>query len=210
MKKQAMLTSVSSYLSKFGHVDERILAAMDKIDRKDFMPFDLKNQAYLDTAMPIGNGQTISQPSTVARMLQLLELKKGDIVLEIGTGSGWNAALISFLIGKKGKIISLEIVKELIEKAKEKIKKQNLKNIRIKQENFLKIKQKFDKVIFTAGISLDKEKLIEKFAHTHLKEKGILVCPFQSGPLIILRKQKNKIKKTYTQEEYRFVPLIIK
>jgi len=210
MKKQAMLTSVESYLSLFGKPDKKVLEAIEKVDRKSFMPFGLKNQAYLDTAMPIGNGQTISQPSTVARMLQLLELKKGDIVLEIGTGSGWNASLISFLIGKKGKIISLEIVKELIEKAKEKIKKKSLKNIQIKQENFLKIKQKFDKIIFTAGISFGKERIIEKFAHTHLKEKGILICPFKSGPLIILKKQKNKIKKTYTREEYRFVPLIIR
>ena len=105
-----MLNSVGHYLSNFGENNKKILDAMKKIDRKNFMPAELKEQAYFVEAMPIGKGQTISQPSTVARMLQLLELKKRDTVLEIGTGSGWNAALIGYLIGKKGKIIRLEIV----------------------------------------------------------------------------------------------------
>jgi len=204
-----MLNSVGNYLSNFGENNKKILDAMKKIDRKNFMPAELKEQAYLDEAMPIGKGQTISQPSTVARMLQLLELKKGDIVLEIGAGSGWNAALIGYLIGKKGKIISLEIVEELLKKAKERIKKLKLKNIEIKEQNFLKIKQKFDKIIFTAGISFNQERVIENFAQGHLKEKGILICPFQSGPLIIIKKQKSKLSKDCTREEYRFVPLII-
>jgi len=208
MKKQAMLTSVCYYLSLFGKPDKKVLEAIEKVDRKNFMLSALKNQAYLDEAIPIGQGQTISQPSTVARMLQLLELKKGDNVLEIGTGSGWNVVLISYIIGKQGKVLSLEIIDELLKKAKERIKKLKLKNIKIKKQDFLKLKQKFDKIIFTAGISLDKEKLIEKFAYTHLKENGILICPFQSGPLIILKKQKKRLEKNYTREEYRFVPLI--
>ena len=204
------MNSVGHYLSNFGENNKKILDAMKKIDRKNFMPAEFKEQAYLDEAMPIGKGQTISQPSTVARMLQLLELKKRDIVLEIGAGSGWNAALIGYIIGKKGKVISLEIVEELLKKAQEKIKKLKLKNIEIKKQNFLKIKQKFDKIIFTAGISFNQEKIIENFAQRHLKEKGILICPFQSGPLIIIKKQKSKLSKDYTREEYRFVPLILK
>lgn len=210
MNKKVMLASVRNYLSNFEAVNKKVLEAIEKVDRKDFMHSKFKDSAYFDEAVPIGKGQTISQPSTVARMLQLLELKKGDSVLEIGTGSAWNAALISFLVGKKGKVMSLEIIDELLARAKEKIKRLNLKNIEINKQNFLKIKQKFDKIIFTAGISFDQEKIIKDFAKKHLKERGILVCPFQSGPLIIIKKQKNKIKKDYTQEEYRFVPLMIK
>jgi len=205
-----MLNSVEHYLSNFGENNKKVLDAIKKIDRKNFMPAELKEQAYLDEAMPIGKGQTISQPSTVARMLQLLELKKRDLVLEIGTGSGWNAALMGYIVGRKGKIVSLEIVEELLKKAKERIKKLKLKNIEIKKQNFLKIKQKFDKIIFTAGISFNQERVIKNFAQEHLKEKGILICPFQSGPLIIIKKQKSKLSKDYTREEYRFVPLIVK
>ena len=204
-----MLKKVGNYLSYFNSSSKEILEAMNKIDRKDFMPSNFKSEAYLDEAMPIEKGQTISQPSTVARMLQLLELKKGDSVLEIGTGSGWNAALIGFLVGKKGKVLSLEIITELAEKAKTNIKKQKLENVVVKEENFLKIKQKFDKIIFTAGILYPKEIKIEEFAYEHLKNKGILVCPYRQGPLIILEKQQNKIKKTSTKEDYVFVPLIV-
>jgi len=209
MIKKEMLESVSNYLSHFGPVNKKILEAMDKIDRKNFMSLGLKSQAYVDTAMPTEKGQTISQPSTVARMLQLLELKKGDSVLEVGAGSGWNAALIGFLVGEKGKVVGLEIFKELIKKAKERVKNQGLKNIEIKQKDFLKITRKFDKIIFTAGILYPQETKIEEFAYEHLKNKGILVCPYRCGPLIIMKKQENKIKKTLTKEDYVFVPLII-
>jgi len=207
MNKKEMLESVRVYLSQLGRVDEQVLKAIEKIDRKSFM-YENKELAYVDNAVPIGHGQTISQPSTVACMLSLLELKKGDNVLEIGTGSGWNASLIGFLVNP-GKVLSLEVVKELAESAREKIKKQGLKNIIVEEKDFRKLKTCFDKIIFTAGISQGKEKIIEEFAQKHLNENGILICPFQSGPLIILKKKDGKIKKDYTKEEYVFVPLVL-
>lgn len=188
----------------------KIIDAIKKTNRENFMLPSLKDKAYLDRAMPIGKGQTISQPSTVINMLQLLKLKKGDRVLEIGTGSGWNTAIMSHLVGEKGRVVSLEIILELLEKAQKRLEKLKLKNIKAKKQNFLEIRQQFDKIIFTAGISSNQEQIIEDFAKKHLKNNGILLCPFQSGPLIILKKQKNKLKKAYTQEEYRFVPLILK
>ncbi len=204
-----MLASVRNYLSNFEEVDSRILEAMSKIDRKNFVTKELSIQAYLDTALPIEEGQTISQPSTVARMLSLLELEKGDKVLEIGTGSGWNSCLISFIVGSEGKVTSLEIYDELIEKAKLIINKLKIKNIEIINKNFLGIRERFDKIIFTAGISPGDEEIIEKFAEEILNEKGILVVPFRSGPLIIFKKEKGKIAKKYSDEEYVFVPLIL-
>jgi len=206
MNKTQMLDSVKKYLSYFGKPDKKILQAIEKTDRKDFMHKN-KNLAYLDQAIPIGYGQTISQPSTVARMLSLLKLKKTDQVLEIGTGSAWNAALISKL---SKKVLTLEIVKNLAEIAKNKIKKQNLENIIVKTQDFRKLKQKFNKIIFTAGIEKNQEDIIENFAKKHLKENGILICPYKSGPLIILSNKKGKIQKNYTQEHYVFVPLILK
>ena len=213
-----MLRSVRSYLSLFGKVDERILKAMEKIDRKDF----IEDNYYFDDAMPIGYGQTISQPNTVGRMLALLELRKGNKVLEIGTGSGWNAALIGYIV-KPGKVLSLERIDELCVKARENIKRYNLRNIKIENKDFRKLKEKFDRIILTAGISYWQEKVIEELVGKILKKNGILVCPYRSGPLLILKnkpflkkkslkgkeeKQNAKISKEHTNEEYAFVPLV--
>lgn len=206
MNKQEMLASVEKSLFLSGNIDKKILRTMNKIDRKKFVLEDFIQHTYEDEALPIIKGQTISQPSTVARMLSLLELNKGDSVLEIGTGSGWNAALIADLVNK-GKVLSLELYDELIEEARENIKKFKLKNVKIEKQNFRDLTEKFDKIIFTAGISSNQEEIIESFAKKNLNEKGILICPFQSGPLMIIQKKQGKIIKKYSNEEYRFVPL---
>ena len=206
MNKTQMLHSVRKYLSQFGKPDEKILQAIEKIDRKNFMEIN-KERAYEDSAIPIGHGQTSSQPSTVARMLSLLNLKKTDKVLEIGTGSSWNAALLGYL---SKKVLTLEIVSELAKISGEKIKKLGIKNVEVKQKDFRKLNQKFNKIIFTAGISPEQEQLIENFAKNHLKQNGILICPYREGHLIILKKKKTKIEKNYTEENYVFVPLILK
>lgn len=207
MNKKQMLESVRNYLSSFGDVDDRILKAMKKIDRKDFMDTN-KEFAHVDNAMPIGYGQTISQPSTVARMLQLLQLKCRDKVLEIGTGSGWNAFLISYLV-KPGQVKSLEIVGELAEKSKERIRKLGIKNIEIEEKDFRKLNEKFDKIIFTAGILQEQENIIRDYANKHLRDGGILVCPRQSGRLMIFKKMGGVVKESWTDEEYVFVPLVL-
>lgn len=211
MNKSGMILSVRAYVSRFGKVDSKVISAINKIDRKFFMPEEKIQYSYLDEAISIEAGQTISQPSTVARMLSLLKLKEGDKVLEIGAGSGWNACLIAE-IAKKGKVLTLDIHKELIKKAKERQKKLGIKNLEIKLGDFrkLKLSEKFDKIIFTCGISEEQENLIAKFAENHLNIDGILVCPMQAGPLIIISKNKEgKITKTYTSEEYVFVPLVL-
>jgi len=215
-QKKSMLSSVRNYLLTYrpnglDKNDEKIIEVMSKIDRKFFVPKKLESEAYLDEALPTEKGQTISQPSTVTRMLSLLELKKGEEVLEIGTGSGWNASLIAEII-KPGKILTLDIFPELIEKAKGNIKNAGLKlrNLKIKKANFLELKEKFDKIIFTCGVAPEDESRIIKYAKEHLNNKGILLCPRQFGALIIIKKdEKGKLTKTQTKEEYVFVPLII-
>jgi protein-L-isoaspartate(D-aspartate) O-methyltransferase len=205
MNKKEMIKSVKEYLSHFKEPNKTILNALEKVDRKKFIDVN-KQLVYEDEAIPIGLGQTISQPSTVARMISLLQLKKSDKVLEIGTGSAWNAALMAYMAKK---VITYEIVEQLIEKSKKRLKKLKIKNIEIRQGDFRKTKEKFNKIIFTAGVLKDDEKKIHNFAKNHLKNNGILICPFRSGPLIIIKKKNNKLIKEYSQEEYGFVPLIL-
>lgn len=93
--------------------DPRILAALRDVDRKDFIPFELQDSAYVDDALPIGLGQTISQPYTVVFMLELLEVSQGEKVLDVGYGSGWQTALLAHLVGDTGLVYGVEIVREL-------------------------------------------------------------------------------------------------
>lgn len=90
-----------------------IINAFRKIKRIDFLPEDSKNLADLNSALPIGYGQTISQPLVVAFMLEQMQPKQGHKILDIGSGSGWTTALLSEIVGEKGKVIAIELVEEL-------------------------------------------------------------------------------------------------
>lgn len=158
-----------------GIKDKKVLDAFSKIPRHFFVPPEMINESYLNIALPIGYGQTISQPYTIAVMLEALELKKGDKVLEAGTGSGYNAALISHIIGKKGKLFTTEIVPELAEKSRKKISELGLKNVRV--------------VVCDGSLGYGKEKPYSKCVVTaacrevppllikQLKNNGLLVAP---------------------------------
>lgn len=223
---QDMLRSVLDYNSVFlknkkqEKLLEMILFVMSIIDRNYF--YDGR-EAYYDTALPIGEGQTISQPSTVARMLLLSELEMGDDVLEVGTGSGWNACLISFLV-YPGEVASVELLVKLKEKAEGNLEKlrehlkqksphdfQKLDKISFYAENVFSgkriRKRKYDKIIVTAGIKRGEEKKIESLARVLLKQKGLLICPYTSGPLLLYKKN-GKLRMEKTKEQYVFVPLL--
>ena len=103
----------------------RIIEAFKSIDRKDFIPQDLSDDAYVDEPLPIGFGQTISQPLTVAFMLEHLSPEPGDKILDVGAGSGWQSAILAEVVGDKGRVISVERIPKLVEMAKENIAKYN-------------------------------------------------------------------------------------
>lgn len=217
-KMRDMLKSVYFYNSQFikdkkqEKLLSRILEAMLIIDRKFFA--ENEEYSYLDTALGIGERQTISQPSTVARMLMLAELEEGADVLEVGTGSGWNASLISFLVSRK--VTSIERISKLAELARDnllrlktKLKQEHGKkiNINIINENFFSHNKKYDRIIITAGISDEQLGIMKRMAKKLLNKKGILVCPRTYGKMLIFKNNK-KLEIEETKEEYVFVPLL--
>ena len=193
-------------LRQRGFSDE-ILNAFSKVKRENFVPEKAKEYSYEDTALPIGKGQTISQPYTIAMMFSLLELKKGQKVLEIGSGCGYALALISKIIGPKGKVFGIEVIKELIVILKKNLKA--YKNIKIYNRNGrfgLKEKANFDRILISASSDEIPEPLINQ-----LKNNGIIVAPLGSGfeqSLIAFKKIQGKLKLKKEIPGFIFVPLV--
>lgn len=181
---------------------ERIIRAFKETDRENFIPEKEKKYAYEDTALPIGYMQTISQPYTIAFMLNLLELKDEQKILEVGSGSGYVLALISE-ISKNGKIFGIERIKELAENSRKKLKKyRNIKIIHGSGFRGLKEEAPFDRILVSASAESIPKNLIRQ-----LKDKGILVIPVRESILKITKGKKNKIEEYHG---FRFVPLIEK
>jgi protein-L-isoaspartate(D-aspartate) O-methyltransferase len=100
-----------------------IIDAFSEMGRIEFVPKELEMEAEMDVPLPIGYGQTISQPLTVALMLELLNPERGQNILDVGSGSGWTTALLSYITGEKGKVTALEIIPELCEQGKNNVDK---------------------------------------------------------------------------------------
>lgn len=176
------------------------------IDRKDFVPKEYSNEAYEDYPLPIGYGQTISQPTTVAFMLELLAPKKREKILDIGTGSGWTTALLSHIVGSEGEVFGVEIIPELVELGRKNIEKYNFKHTKILLADSEKIgysiEAPFDKILVSASAESMPEELIEQ-----LKDGGIMVIPIKDSVWQI-KKIGNKINiKKFIG--FTFVPLVV-
>ena len=199
------VNSLIEELRQHGIKDE-ILDAIKFVKRERFIPKEYKKQAYENIPLPIGYKATISQPYTVAFMLQELELKPGCRVLEIGTGSGYNAALISNLIGKKGNLYTLEVVPELATCAKKRLKNYgNVKVLLRDGSDGLKEKAPFDRIIQTAASGKLQKTLIRQ-----LKFNGVYLAPVGSSynqKLIKVRKTKKGLEYG-SLGDFVFVPLI--
>ena len=113
-------------------LDERVLRAMAKVPRHEFVPVEVLPYAYANTPLPIGFNKTISQPLMVAVMTDLLELKPDDVVLEIGTGLGYQAAVLAELAGR---VYSVEIIDELGQRAIQRLKRQGYSNVEVRIGN---------------------------------------------------------------------------
>ena len=196
--------SMINTIKQKGVKDKRVLDALSVVNRALFVGETNKSLAYADLALPIGEGQTISQPYMVARMLELLELEPSDKVLEIGSGSGYSCAVLSKIVNK---VIGIEINKELADRSRETLKKVKAVNVRILNTDgslgYLP-GYPYDKILISAATPEVLETVIEQ-----LKPNGILVAPVGNRmhqTLIKIVKTPKGIKET-KYESCMFVPL---
>jgi len=188
--------------------DKKLLDTFRAVPREYFIREDSKDSAYGDYPLPIGYEQTISQPTTIMIMSQALELKQNIKVLEIGAGSGYQAALIAKVIGNKGKVITTEIIPELADFAKNNLKKANICNVEVIHQDGSQGYEKeepYQRIIVTAACPQIPPPLIEQ-----LDDNGILVAPVGSlvyGQQMIKLKKKDNNITIKNLGNFVFVPL---
>ena len=185
-----------------GHVME----AMGKVPRHEFVPARLKRSAYQNRPLPIGYGQTISQPYIVALMTDLLDVDEDDVVLEIGTGSGYQAAILAELVEK---VYTIEIVAELGEQAKGRLKRLGYQNVEVRVgDGYYGWEEHapFDGIIVTAAASHIPPPLTKQ-----LKPGSRMIIPvgspFMTQQLMLVKKEKDGTIKTKQVLPVIFVPL---
>ncbi len=211
----------------------RIIGAFRAIDRKDFMPQDMKDLAYVNEALPIGHGQTISQPLVVAFMLELLQPEAGEKILDVGSGSGWTSALLAYIVGQKGisksqipnpkqipnskfqipngRVSGIEVIPELAKFSRENVSKYNFIQKGIAEiivgdgsKGYPK-EAPFDKILVSAAALKEPPQALKD----QLKIGGRLVIPINTSIRLYIKKGKEIFEK-HEYPGFVFVPLIEK
>jgi protein-L-isoaspartate(D-aspartate) O-methyltransferase len=195
---------VSSQIENRGIKDKATLTAMRKVPRHLFVPPSQAANAYDDRPLPIGYGQTISQPYIVAYMTEIIKPTVDDRVLEIGTGSGYQAAILSQIVKE---VYSIEIIEELSAQSAALLRKLNYKNVETKNaDGYFGWKEKapFDAIVVTAAAEHIPPALVEQ-----LKDGGRMIIPvgspFMTQQLMLIEKSGGKIRTT-SMMPVRFVP----
>jgi len=207
IQKEKRLRMVETQILGRGVTSKTVLEAMRKVPRHKFVPRSEYRYAYEDGPLPIGHGQTISQPYIVAFMTDVLDPKPTHTVLEVGTGSGYQAAVLAELVSK---VYSIEIIKELGDSAKERLAQLGYKNIEVKvADGYYGWEEHapFDSIIVTCAASQIPPPLIKQ-----LKPDGKMCIPVGTvmGPqyLLLVTKQKDGTVKSKSILPVRFVPLV--
>ena len=202
-KRESLVEGLKAELK----LSDKVVRAMKAVPRHVFVPEQYRSEAYVDIPLPIGEGQTISAPHMVAIMCELLDLKEGEKVLEVGGGSGYHAAVVAEIVGKKGKVISIERIPELADRARRILKKLGYENVKVivcdGSEGYEK-EAPYDKIYVTASAPEIPKPLIEQ-----LKIEGKMVIPVGKFMqyLYVVEKKKDRIEKR-KWGAVRFVPLI--
>jgi len=195
---------VKEQIATRGITDERVLAAMGKVPREEFVPENARANAYTDEPLPIGYDQTISQPYIVAFMTQQLRPQQKDHVLEIGTGSGYQAAILAELVGE---VYSIEIIDPLAKKAEATLQRLGYKNVHVKTGDGYKgwpEHAPFDAIIVTCAPDHVPQPLIDQ-----LKQNGRMIIPvggLGDQSLYLLEKKNGKLERQAVLP-VRFVPM---
>ncbi|WP_310441382.1 methyltransferase domain-containing protein [Sulfurimonas sp.] len=181
-----------------------IIEAFRNVDRADFVHDRSVEDIYEDYPLGIGLGQTISQPRTVAMMLEMLSPKEGQKILDIGSGSGWTTALLAYIAGESGSVIGVERVAELVRFGRKNLEKYNFKNAKIMEaSDELGVEgEKFDRILVSAAA--------EEFPHelkNQLKIGGKIVIPVQNS-IYEMTKDENGELDGVEHYGFTFVPLI--
>jgi protein-L-isoaspartate(D-aspartate) O-methyltransferase len=197
---------VATQIQRRGITDERVLDAMRRVPRHRFVPAEHQDAAYDDRPLPIGHGQTISQPYIVAYMTELLTPQRSDRVLEVGTGSGYQAAVLAELAGE---VYTIELVDALAERARGTIEDLGYTNVHVRAGDGYKgwpEAAPFHKIIVTAAPAVIPQSLLDQ-----LTEGGTLVVPVgrqdETQTMTIVRKTADGVATERTIP-VRFVPMV--
>jgi len=207
-KYQIALNDLINYLknSRFLN-DKRVEDAFRNIPRHEFVPSSELDYAYYNEPIRIKKNQTISQPAVVSRMTEWLDVKEGQKILEIGTGSGWQTAILSYLVGT-GTVYSVEIKPELVKFARENLEKLGIVNVDIiLSDGSIGFSQAspYDRIIITAACNEIPLPLLDQLA-----DDGLLIAPVgdSSQSLVLLQKTRKGIVEIKNESHYVFVPLL--
>lgn len=208
-ERDAMVDLIAAHSPEQRVRDPRVLSAMRRVARHEFVPADVSAQAYGDHPLPIGEGQTISQPFIVGAMTELLEPKPGDRVLEIGTGSGYQAAVLAELVKE---VYTVEIVEPLARRAEAALKRLGYKNIFVRAGDGYRgwpEAAPFDSIIVTCAPDHIPQPLMDQ-----LKIGGRMVIPvgaelkglWSAQELVVVRKTERGMERE-KRMDVRFVPM---
>ncbi|MBI2575406.1 protein-L-isoaspartate(D-aspartate) O-methyltransferase [Candidatus Woesearchaeota archaeon] len=209
MSLQEQKRKLAEYWQETGLVtDKKAIKAFMGVPREMFVPEHYRAESYGDYPLPLPSGQTISQPTTVMIITQALELHTGQKVLEVGAGSGYQAAIIAEMVGSKGTVYATEIIPELAALAGQNLKMAGIKNVKVMCMDGSRGYEKaapYDRIVVSAACSEIPKPLAEQ-----LKEEGIIVAPVGNswqGQQLIKARKKNGRLETENLGDFVFVPL---
>jgi protein-L-isoaspartate(D-aspartate) O-methyltransferase len=184
---------------------DRIELAFQQVNRVEFLPENVHRRAHYDQALPIGYGQTNSQPSTVEAMLRWLDPQAGETILDVGSGSGWTTALLAVLVEPGGSVDAVEIIPELVEFGQQNCQRLDIDNVAFFEAgNAIGLPEHapYDRILISASTTEFPESLVEQ-----VRTGGKIVIPVRSDVLEIT-KTSNTTFNSITHPGYIFVPLV--